>query len=399
MALSYTQLIRFDLLSEIESSLEINGIDMLMKFFALQQEINIVDRLIREMPSFPHSNKQIFRNELVSAIGSTLAIEGISLEREEIDEVLQEPDLKHKIEKKQQEALNSRNVYNYVKKEIDNCEGDFIFTIDHICKIHEYFTDGIEYPGNYPGRFRNTGAIFGDPKKKSLCGNYEDIFVAMKGFVEWLNRAETGPWSGNAVAKAIMAHYYLTEIHPFGDGNGRMARAVEAMVLYANKINSYCFWSLANYWCVNRTEYITRLGDMRQTCNPCDFILWGSEGFLGEINRTKTLVLKKVKQLMFRDYVSWYYAGNKDRPVKKRIKQRNVNVLVLLARFGKIKLEKLRSDPAYKAYYSNLASPVQTANRDIDKMKSLVLIRITSSGDAEYIEPNYEIFNPLEYQV
>ena len=100
---------------------------------------------------------------------------------------------------------------------------------------------------------------------------------------------------------------------------------------------------------------------------------------------------------MFRDYATWLVATNKERPVKERINKRILNVLMLLTSYGKILLDKFRSDPACKAYYSN--SSAATQSRDIAKMKTLGLINITSSDDKDFVEPNYQIFNDLEYRV
>ena len=35
----------------------------------------------------------------------------------------------------------------------------------------------------------------------------------------------------NEAIRAALAHYYSALIHPFGDGNGRTARAIEAILL------------------------------------------------------------------------------------------------------------------------------------------------------------------------
>jgi len=169
------------------------------------------------------------------------------------------------------------------------------------------------------------------------------------------------------------------------------------MVLYVNKINNYCFWSLANFWSANRNEYISHLGNIRKTCDPYDFLLWGAKGYLKEVERIKSLVLKKVRQLMFRDYINYLINTNKERPTKQRINKRIFNVLDLLVQTGKIPLEKFRANPSFKALYSKLSEP--TPNRDQLKMLALDLVKITTVDDKHFIEPNYEIFNSFEYRV
>jgi Fic family protein len=51
--------------------------------------------------------------------------------------------------------------------------------------------------------------------------------VEMKRFLDWFNKAD----SSDLVLKAGIAHLWFVTIHPFDDGNGRIARAIADMVL------------------------------------------------------------------------------------------------------------------------------------------------------------------------
>lgn len=397
MGLTYSKLIKFDLIDDIETKLDNKEYrDKFLGFFKICQDIMDADRFIRDCPSFPYSTKNIIRDELMSAIGSTLAIEGITVREDEIKETLQQTKLQDNLKRKQQEVLNSRNVYDYIQSEINNCAGKFIYEEEHISRIHKLFTDNIEYIGNQPGRYRNCPASFGEPRKKGLCETYADIYNAMKNFIEWLNRETTG-LSGSAIVKAMMAHYYLTEIHPFADGNGRTARAVEAMVFYANGINPYCFWSLANFWSTHRNDYIVYLANVRDTCDPMEFLMWGAKGYLEEVLRIKGRVLKKVRQLMLRDYVRYLVDEKKQQKPEERINQRIRRIVELLTKSEKLPLDKFRSYPEYKSLYSGMAAITQS--RDLDKMKSLKLILVTTVEGKEFIEPNYSLLDSLRYRV
>jgi Fic family protein len=398
MSLTYSKLIKFDLVDDAEAKLDKKEYrDKFMEFFKICGDIIDTDEFIRDCPSFPYSTKNIVRDELMSAIGSTLAIEGITLREDEIKETLQQTRLQDNLKRKQQEVLNSQNVYDYIQNEVNNCEGKFIYKLEHVNQIHKLFTEKIEYIGNRPGQYRNCTALFGEPRKKSLCETYADIYTAMKGFIDWLNRETTELLNGSVIVKAIMSHYYLTEIHPFGDGNGRTARAVEAMVFYANKINPYCFWSLANFWSTHRNDYIVHLGNVRDTCGPMEFLMWGAKGYLEEVKRIKGRVLKKVRQLMLRDYVRYLVDEKTQQKPEERINQRIRRIVELLTRSEKIALDKFRSYPEYKSLYSGMATITQ--GRDLDKMKSLKLILVTTVEGKEFIEPNYSLLDSLRYRV
>jgi len=221
--------------------------------------------------------------------------------------------------------------------------------------------------------------------------------MAISRFISWLNTPGPGILSNNIIVKAFMAHYYLAEIHPFGDGNGRTARALEALVLYVNRINTYCFKSMAKFWNTNRSKYIAHSGNIRSSCNPLEFIIWGAQGFLSEIQQIKAEVLKKLKQLMLMDYVRWLLATKKHQKNEKKINQRIYGNLALLTGSGKISFNKFISSPEFESLYSGVS--VDTNNRDLRKMKSLGLIRTFKEDNQMFIEPNYEILERIEYIV
>ena len=250
-----------------------------------------------------------------------------------------------------------------------------------------------------PGQYRDATAYFGYPRRVSLCDRRAEIAAIMENFIDWLNKTSTGPLSGNPIVKAIMAHYYLAEIHPFGDGNGRTARALEALVLYKNKINTYCFWSLANFWSTHRDQYLVHLDSIHATCSPWDFLIWCTKGYLQEIKRVKDLVLKKVKQLMLQDYIQWLWRTQKYRKPKpaKRMNRRILGVLTLLIRVGETPFDKFLSSPELQTLYADRTT--STRHRDFEKMKNLALTRFSSKDKIRYVGPNYELLERLQYEV
>ena len=395
MSLDFEKLIKFDLLDEADKALlATDNPGRLKDFFTTMQEIISTDQFIKDSPSFPGSTDTIIRDELISAVGSTLAIEGTLLAKEEIEESFQKADGNEKLRRKEQEAENSRKVYKFILDLVTRSEGDFIYTEEMIRQIHTYFTDGMNYLSNVPGEYRSDfPARFGYPTRQGLCRTRPEVEKAMSNFIKWLNEPDKGILGSSIIAKAVMAHYYLTEIHPFGDGNGRTARAVEALVLYVNKVNSYCFWSLANFWSSNRNQYIVHLGDIYSTCNPRDFLIWGMKGYLEEIKRVKGSVLKKVKQLMLMDYAK-YLLDNKEKQ-KIKINPRIVEILRLLVHGGKVPLEDLLSSPQVTALFRNVKRT--TRYRDFKKMEALKLIRRSIENDKIFIEPNFQILEALTY--
>ena len=152
--------------------------------------------------------------------------------------------------------------------------------------------------------------------------------------------------------------------------------------------NPSCFSILAQFWNAHRNEYIIYLGHIRTNLDPLDFLKFGVNGYLEELERVKELVLKKIKQLMLQDYAQWLLR-------KKRIHPRVLNTLLLLIRIGKIPYQEFLF--AVKPIYDNRKE--RTRYRDFKAMEDLKLVRITKENGKKSIEPNFEKLEELEYGV
>ncbi|MFN8161717.1 MAG: Fic family protein [Solirubrobacterales bacterium] len=74
--------------------------------------------------------------------------------------------------------------------------------------------------------------------------------------VRWLNG---GDLEANVVVRAAIAHLHLVSIHPFRDGNGRLARIVQSLVLAREGILSPEFGSIEEYLGANTAAYYSAL--------------------------------------------------------------------------------------------------------------------------------------------
>ena len=73
----------------------------------------------------------------------------------------------------------------------------------------------------------------------------------MKAFLKWFNRRpETDP-----VLKAALAHLWFVTIHPFDDGNGRIARTIADMALARSEASPKRFYSMSAQIRLERNDY------------------------------------------------------------------------------------------------------------------------------------------------
>src|SRR6201999_51542 len=73
----------------------------------------------------------------------------------------------------------------------------------------------------------------------------------MKSFLEWFNAED----NTDPVIKSALAHLWFVTIHPFADGNGRIARAIADMSLARSEDSSQRFYSMSSQIRQERAAY------------------------------------------------------------------------------------------------------------------------------------------------
>jgi Fic family protein len=117
-------------------------------------------------------------------------------------------------------------------------------------------------PARHPGRWR-PGPIY---VRRQATGEIvyegpapEQVPALMREFVDSVQSADkTVP----LLFHAAMAHLNLVLIHPFSDGNGRMARALQTLLLTRGQVTHAQFSSIEEYLGRNRESYYSILGQV-----------------------------------------------------------------------------------------------------------------------------------------
>jgi Fic family protein len=101
----------------------------------------------------------------------------------------------------------------------------------------------------------------------------------MNAFLDWFN----DPDKTDPVLKAAIAHLWFVTIHPFDDGNGRIARAITDMQLARADKTRQRFYSMSTQIRAERKAYYDVLEDTQKgTIDITQWISW----FLRCLNRT-----------------------------------------------------------------------------------------------------------------
>ena len=79
----------------------------------------------------------------------------------------------------------------------------------------------------------------------------EVVDSEMAGFLKWFNETE----DLDLVLKSAIAHFWFIIIHPFDDGNGRIARAISDLLLARSDESPQRFYSLSSQILFEKKEY------------------------------------------------------------------------------------------------------------------------------------------------
>lgn len=117
----------------------------------------------------------------------------------------------------------------------------------------------------------------------------------MAAFIKWFNATD----KLDPVIKAAVAHLWFVTIHPFDDGNGRIARAIADMQLARADGNNQRFYSMSAQIRVERNKYYSILEKTQKgKLDITEWIEWFLDCLISALNATDTTlsnVLGKVK--------------------------------------------------------------------------------------------------------
>lgn len=345
-----------------------------------------------KIPLPPPIAAKLDRLNLVRQIKGTTGIEGNTLSEAEIESILSETtegrqkkiwEATSRAALERLEVINAARVAEYIRQIAKPGGPPVMITQPLICELHRITTEGCNYEGNVPGRYRQHRVRAGD----YVAPDHADIPRLMDEFVRYINSREV--LSYKAPIRAILAHFYLISIHPFGDGNGRTSRALEALILYQGGYNVRGFYSLANYFYRNREEYVAQLQAARFEHHGClqEFVRFCLKGLVEEFARVQEEILEFVRNVMFKDYITELYRSG-------TINQRCLSILTLLLESGnavQISLSEYRdrTHPLIAAIYGRIKSK-RTVMRDLELMKKYELITITEDNR---VQANVAVMN------
>ncbi|WP_317241280.1 Fic family protein [Hymenobacter sp. 5414T-23] len=188
-----------------------------------------------------------------------------------------------------------------------------------------------------------------------------DMMVAhMQQFLEWFN----APLDLDPVLKAAVAHFWFVTIHPFDDGNGRIARAIADLQLTrADGTGQRCYSMSAQIQAERQDYYHLLETSQRGTLDLTPWLTW----FLSCLGRALTSAEHTLGQVLTK---ARFWERHQQTPLSER--QRHLLTRLLDGFEGKLTTSK----------WARIAKCSQdTAGRDItDLISKGIIVRESAGG-------------------
>ncbi len=244
--------------------------------------------IIENAPLVPAWEAKFREDALVRTVHHGTHIEGNELNITEAEKVLAGAKIVGR-DRDIQEVLNYRNVLQFIEQYDNNEISPETLKHVHSLTVHRMLADDVV------GEYRRTQVVV----KNSATGEITfrpppavEIPFLIDSFLRWLNGVS--PDDMHAVLKAAIVHYELVRVHPFLDGNGRVARAAATLVLVKEGYDIKRFFSLEEYYDREPLQYYDALQSVaKQEGNLTNWIEYFTEGLAIELTRIK----EKVKSL------------------------------------------------------------------------------------------------------
>lgn len=225
-----------------------------------------------------------------------------------------------------QEVINYREVMRWIDELGLTGRDKMPMSAEIFQQIHKITTYRI-LPEEQRGVYRSVQVVV----KNSATGEITfrppppvEVPYQLEAFFEWLN-SKSGK-QHHAILRAGITHYELVRIHPYIDGNGRVARAMAMLLLYEEGYDAKRFFSLESYFDKNANDYYSALQSVGEG-DGYDLTYWleyFTQGLAIELDKVKQQVLKLSRDLQLKQKIGQQVA----------LSERQIKILEVIQKRG-----------------------------------------------------------------
>jgi Fic family protein len=326
---------------------------------AILEERTAAKAAILALTQIPYQRswaEELQKVQLKREVAGTSRIEGAEFTEKELDTAMRETPGQLET-RSQKQAAAAVGTYRWIAGlEMDRPVDEAL-----ICEVHRRLVSGCDDDHCVAGqlRRRDENVTFGAPRHRGAEGGAE-CYAALRGLVA----AVRSPFRDHdPLIQALALHYHFAAMHPFIDGNGRTARALEALMLQRTGLRDTLFIAMSNYYYEHKVGYLNALNATRAGGHDLTlFLKFGLRGVESQCRRLFAEIRQQVAKALYRNTVTDLF-GRLKSPRKRVVSGRHVQLLGLLLEEEEMTLAALAERTRHLYTLSN---PYKALIRDLD---------------------------------
>ena len=129
--------------------------------------------------------------------------------------------------------------------------------------------------------------MFGREKIHYIAPSPERVDIEMQKFLTWFNAEE--PVS--SIIRSAIAHFWFVSIHPFEDGNGRLARILSDILLARGEKSEFRFYNVSSQINKDKNHYYDILERMQHGDGDItEWLVWYMQKLIEALDEAETIV-------------------------------------------------------------------------------------------------------------
>jgi len=195
------------------------------------------------------------------------------------------------------ELVNYVEALDLIDRRLDACALEL--TPELLLELHDTTTRGLgreddpHFKPHHVGAWRDGHAVVFDHLTGKVMHEgppQDEVEPRMTGMFQWLNRKLDAGDPPFVIAGVV--HYGITDVHPFADGNGRVARLFQTALLMRAGVLPGRIYSFERYYAEDRSAYYAALRSVRlRTLNMEFWLDYFLRGLAEEYERVAATVM------------------------------------------------------------------------------------------------------------
>lgn len=318
--------------------------------------------------------EQLQAMQLKREVAGTSRIEGASFTDDELNAAVSETP-EELFTRSQRQARAATKAYRWLKLVSD----EWAIDRDLVARLHEIIITDADDDHCPPGVLRavDQNVTFGNPPHRGADGGE----CCEQALEDLLHAVNTVYGEHDQLVQALALHYHMAAIHPFLDGNGRSARALEALLLQRAGLRDICFIPMSNFYYEEKPHYLKALAAARnQGHDITPFLIFGLHGVKVQAEQLLKFIHKEVSKALLRNMAHDLFGRLKSKK-KRVIAKRQLAILNVLLDGDQEFNALWNAMTSVQGGYQSLKKPYNAFIRDLNSLLSLGAIAVTNRAE------------------